>query len=166
MFEAIQSITPGQSGKFKEMFHTRKLSVHGSVETCILNFSSVVTVFIEEKSPTDNHMQVPVGAPLHGRCSLSTGYSVKTDDIEFSECNPLLATAVQTIEKVRGLVWSPINAVFKQRHGYIIRDANKQQREAVSICETFSAGVISSMHGQFADNDDGSILTSMFFVVG
>ncbi|WAR23666.1 LOW QUALITY PROTEIN: hypothetical protein MAR_037335, partial [Mya arenaria] len=162
MFEAIQSITPGQSGKFKEMFHTRKLSVHGSVETCILNFSSVVTVFIEEKSPS---LYKPI-ITYKFLCSSLTGYSVKTDDIEFSEFNPLLATAVQTIEKVRGLVWSPINAVFKQRHGYIIRDANKQQREAVSICETFSAGVISSMHGQFADNDDGSILTSMFFVVG
>ncbi|XP_052222893.1 zinc finger protein 862-like [Dreissena polymorpha] len=50
MLEAIQKMTPGQAGKFKEVFHTRWLSFHGSVEAMIQNFSSLVSVFLQEKS--------------------------------------------------------------------------------------------------------------------
>ncbi|XP_052797650.1 E3 SUMO-protein ligase KIAA1586-like [Mya arenaria] len=188
MLEAIQTITPGQSGKFKEVFHTRWLSFHGSVEACIMNFSSVVAVFLEEKSGKSLSLYKPITTykflyVLHFMADVLQPLAIlsksfQTKDIDFAEVNPLLATAVQTIEKVSEGKCGPRLVQFLKQvpeepktgddgletfefHGHTIRDANKQRREAVSICESFSAGVVRSMHDRFADNDDAAILTAM-----
>ena len=50
MLEAIQSITPGQSSRFKQVFHTRWLSFEGSVDAMVTNYSSLISVFLEERS--------------------------------------------------------------------------------------------------------------------
>ncbi|XP_052223995.1 uncharacterized protein LOC127839652 [Dreissena polymorpha] len=45
--------------------------------------------------------------------------------------------------------------------GHTIRDSSKQRQEAVSICDSFSAGIIRSMNDRFADNHDAGVLTSL-----
>jgi len=45
--------------------------------------------------------------------------------------------------------------------GHTIRDSAKQRKEAVSICKSYVAGVVMSMHDRFADNDDAEVLTAL-----
>ena len=47
---AIQSVLQGSSKRFQQVFHTRWLSFEGSVNALVSNCSSLLSVFLEEKS--------------------------------------------------------------------------------------------------------------------
>ncbi|KAG1673513.1 hypothetical protein GQR58_015535 [Nymphon striatum] len=50
MLESIQSLFGGQLSRFKQVFHTRWLSFEGSVDAMVINFSGLISVFMEENS--------------------------------------------------------------------------------------------------------------------
>ncbi|WAR18320.1 hypothetical protein MAR_000158 [Mya arenaria] len=85
--EATQSITPGQSGKFKEVLPTRLLSF---------------MVLLRHSIEADYHIQILyvfhfMAVVLHPLAILSKSFQTK--GIGFTEFNSLLITAVQKIEK-------------------------------------------------------------------
>ena len=98
MLESVQSLSPGQSSRFKQVFHTRWLSFEGSVDALVTNYSSLLSVFLEEKSGKSLMLHKPVScykflyvAHFLNDCLkplviLSKMY--QKSDIDFSEVTP------------------------------------------------------------------------------
>jgi len=107
MLEEMQKLTPGQSGKFKAVFHTRWLTFHGSVDALISNYSSLVSVFLEEKSDKSLSLYKPITCYkfLHVTHFLADvllplatlSKSFQTQDLDYTEVSALLHSAFQSI---------------------------------------------------------------------
>ncbi|XP_052264597.1 E3 SUMO-protein ligase KIAA1586-like isoform X2 [Dreissena polymorpha] len=188
MLEAVQKATSSQVSKFKEMFHTRWLSFHGSCEALLQNYSSLVSVFLEEKSGKSLSLYKPISCfkflfVLHFLSDILLPLSVlskafQKKDLDFADVAPLLNSTVQTIELFSQGKWAGKLSTFLSQvpdepqtgddgletfefQGHTIRDGAQQRKEAVSIAKSFSAAMIRTIHDRFVDNDDAAILTAL-----
>ena len=57
---AIQAILNAHSSRFKEVFHTRWLTFEGSVSALVRNYSSLLSVFLEESSAKALSLYKPI----------------------------------------------------------------------------------------------------------
>ncbi|XP_053400474.1 zinc finger protein 862-like [Mercenaria mercenaria] len=108
---AIQTVLQGQTVRFKEVFHTCWLSFEGSVDALVKNYSSLLSVFLEESSGKALSLYKPISTykflyVAHFLCDtlkplaiLSKMYQKK--DLTYSEISPLLSSTIGILEDLR-----------------------------------------------------------------
>ncbi|XP_053398207.1 E3 SUMO-protein ligase KIAA1586-like [Mercenaria mercenaria] len=107
MLEAIQSLTPGQSQRFKEVFHTRWLSFEGSVSAMVTNFSNLISVFLEENlgKALSRHKSLTCFKFLyvvHFLCDVFKPLAIlskmyQKQDLDFTEVTSLLRSTIDCV---------------------------------------------------------------------
>ena len=186
MLESVQKLVPGDSCKFKEVFHTRWLSFEGSVDAMIRNYSSLITVFLEESSGKSLSLHKPITTfkflyvisfladILKPLAVLSKSF--QSADLDFSEVAPLLMSTIAKVEKLQSKsgprLEQFLDNVPKEPQvdtdglytfeylGHTIRDSEKQRVEAESVCTKFVDYMISSLNERFSDNEDTAVLSA------
>ena len=186
--EAVQSLYPGQSSRFKQVFHTRWLSFEGSVSAMVSNYSSLISVFLEEKSGKALSLHKSLTCfkflyVVHFLCDVLKPLAIlskmyQKQDLDFTEVTPLLRSTIDCVNDFRvekngqmlTKFLSQVSAepqvdvdglVTFQFQGHTIRDSSKQRDEAVKVCDQFVTGVVKSLNVRFSDNEDCSILTAL-----
>lgn len=187
MLETIQSVT-GQSSRFKEVFHTRWLSFEGSVSAMVNNYSSLISVFLEENSGKALSLHKSLTCfkflyVVHFLCDVLKPLSIlskmyQKQDIAFTEVTPLLKSTIDIVDELRvkkngfklseflGQVPSEPSTdsdglVTFMFQGHTIRDSEKQRVEAVSVCDQFVTGLVKGLNARFSDNEDSATLTAL-----
>ena len=111
MLESVQSLTPGQSSRFKEVFHTRWLSFEGSVSALISNYSSLISVFLEENSGKALSLHKSLTCykflyVVHFLCDVLKPLTIlskmyQKQDLDFTEVTPLLRSTIDCVNDLR-----------------------------------------------------------------
>ena len=188
--KAIQTIVNQTSNckKFKEVFHTRWLSFDGALQALLQNYSSLVSLFLEESSGKALALHKPITSykflyvahyladVMEHLSRLSRMY--QKSDLDFTDVNPLLEA---TIETIRELKESKTGSTLKkflaaapstpsvdddglttfQFGPHTVRDGQQQRKEAQSACDTFTDLVIQNLQERFSSTDDATTLTSL-----
>lgn len=101
----------GSCKKFKEVFHTRWLSFDGALQALLQNYSSLVSLFLEETSGKTLSLHKPITcykflyvahclADVMDHLSrLSKMY--QQSDLDFTDVNPMLEATVETIQELK-----------------------------------------------------------------
>jgi len=158
--EAIQAVLENrQSSRLKQVFHTRWLSFEGSVQSVVDNYSSVVSVFLEDNCPKALSLHKPITTfkflyIAHFLADILPHLAIlcksfQMSQIDFTGVNPLLQSTVQVIEKlsdrsgqilckfVSQVPSSPevdsTGLLTFEFQGHIIRDGINQRSEAVIL---------------------------------
>lgn len=190
---AIQSVIDEQDKKskekkFREVFHTRWLSFEGSVDAILKNYSSLVSVFLEETSGKALSLYKPITCYkflyvshfladcLKPLVILSKSY--QKENINYAEVTPLLTTTVETLEELRDsksgeMLGKFLNSapaepkldadgLYTFQFGpHTIRDGGNQRVEAEKVCTQFITNMVKSLNDRFSDNQDSAILTAL-----
>ena len=103
--QAIQAVLQSSHTRLQQVFHTRWLSFEGSVQAVVVNYASLVSVFIEDNSAKALVMHKPITTSykflytvhflsdvLRHLAILCKAY--QRSDIDFTEVNPLLLSNV------------------------------------------------------------------------
>ncbi|KAJ8303737.1 hypothetical protein KUTeg_018660 [Tegillarca granosa] len=185
-FESIQEVIEGvEKSRFKQVFATRWLSFEGSVHAVVRNYSSLISVFLEENSAKALSLYKPVSTykflfcahflsdVLKQLCFLSKMY--QKSDLDFSQVNPLLSSTIVVLEN---LSYSKCGSCCPsepmldsdglytfQFKGHTIRDRAQQRKEAVSSCEAFVDHTVSNLKERFSDGKDAKIMSAMCAVL-
>ncbi|KAJ8303661.1 LOW QUALITY PROTEIN: hypothetical protein KUTeg_018771 [Tegillarca granosa] len=191
--ESIQEVIEGvEKSRFKQVFATRWLSFEGSVHAVVRNYSSLISVFLEENSAKALSLYKPVSTykflfcahflsdVLKQLCFLSKMY--QKSDLDFSQVNPLLSSTIVVLENLRDSKCGSVLAEFLsvvpsepmldsdglytfQFKGHTIRDSAQQRKEAVSSCEAFVDHTVSNLKERFSDGKDAKIMSAMCAVL-
>ena len=188
--KAIQTIVEqtSKSKKFKEVFHTRWLSFDGALQALQQNYSSLVSLFMEESSGKALALHKPITSykflyvahyladVMDHLSRLSRMY--QKSDLDFTDVNPLLEGTIESIRELRETKTGTTLKKFIssapstptvdddglttfQFGPHTVRDGPQQRKEAQSACETFSDLVIQNLQQRFSSTDDASTLTSL-----
>ncbi|KAK6179566.1 hypothetical protein SNE40_011894 [Patella caerulea] len=172
----IQNIMSENGTRFKQISGTRWLSFDGAVQTVLRNYSSLVTVLIEDNTPKIAGLLKSITSikflyctyflsdVLAVLCRLSKCY--QKNDIMFSNVNPLLQSSIDQLKviasgtsgpnfsKFQNLIPSDIvldqlgeaSFIFEDQ---LIRDGFKQRGDAQTSCNKFVVNVINNLNARF-----------------
>ncbi|KAJ8307526.1 hypothetical protein KUTeg_015610 [Tegillarca granosa] len=174
--------------RFKQVFHTRWLSFEGSVQAVVDNYSSLVSVFLEDNSAKALAMHKPISTykflyVAHFLADVLKQLAIlcksfQSSDINFTAVHPLLHSTVGVLEDMAtsgsgSYICEFLSKVPSQPcqdetglctfeyKGHTIRDSQQQRSEAVSVCHQFVKNVVSNLRDRFTDEGDARVLNSM-----
>lgn len=183
---AIQSVLNSHSTRFQEVFHTRWLSFEGAVAALVCNYSSLLSVFLEEKSARSLSLHKPVSTykflyvahflsdALKPLAILSKMYQTK--DLNYADVEPQLTSTISSLESLKEKKDGSYISTFLSAcpsepdadglytfefDGHTIRDSTEQRRVAVSVCDQFITKMVASLNARFSDNEDGSVMRAL-----
>jgi hypothetical protein len=177
-----------QKLKLKQIFHTRWLSFDGALQAVIVNYSSLLSVLLADKSAKAAGLVKSLSTykflytahflsdVMHYLCRLSKSY--QSSDINFTSVYSLLEN---TICKIKSLengsgenitaflksvpnapVESDIQGIFEFEFGsHLIKDSEKQRKEARDICIQFCEKVQNNLKTRFDPTGDSAVLTAI-----
>ena len=165
--KAIQSIVDqtSRSKKFKEVFHTRWLSFDGALQALLQNYSSLVSLFLEETSGKALSLHKPITcykflyvahylADVMDHLSRLSKMNQRSD-LDFTDVNPMLEATIETIQELmetktgatpkKFLASAPATPTVDddghttfQFGFHTVRDGPQQRKEALSACDSFT----------------------------
>ncbi|KAK6168081.1 hypothetical protein SNE40_021979 [Patella caerulea] len=184
----IQNIMSENGTRFKQISGTRWLSFDGAVQAVLRNYSSLVTVLIEDNTPKIAGLLKSITSikflyctyflsdVLAVLCRLSKCY--QKNDIMFSNVNPLLQSSIDQLKviasgtsgpnfsKFQNLIPSDIvldqfgeaSFIFEDQ---LIRDGFKQRGDAQTSCNKFVVNVINNLNARFEVKGDAVVLSNL-----
>ena len=185
--DVIHSVLDANRSRFKQVFHTRWLSFEGSVDAILENYEALVSVLLEENGGKSLSLYKPITCykflyvanfladALKHLSVLSKMFQKK--DLDFGEVTPLLRSTVDSLEGPSATPGKKLAEFLKvvpgkpqvdsdgletfEHCGHTIRDCEKQRKEALSICNQFLNGIVSSLRERFSSNKDALVMTCL-----
>ncbi|XP_048763590.2 zinc finger protein 862-like [Ostrea edulis] len=185
--EGIQAVLKDSKTRLQQVFHTRWLTFEGSVQAVVDNYSSLVSVFLEDNYAKALAMHKPITTykflytahyladVLRHLAILCKSY--QRSDIDFTEVNPLLLSTVEVLEGLRSGSGGNLSQFLNQVpetpevdsvglctfefKGHNIRDSAQQRSEASSACSQFVGLVIDNLRSRFTEEGDATVLRAL-----